>query len=319
MKCAGGLDRRRRNPAFEIQWITMLISLRLPYTAPFDWEALLSFYRHRAIAGVELATEDRYTRTVRLGEGSGILRVRHAAKAGEVVATLESTDAVDHRELAGRLSRSFDLGANLSAIAAHLAKDSFLAVLVARRPALRIPSHWDPFETALRAVLGQQVSLTAARRLQARLVERAGSALGQPSSKLPHRLFPSPQQVLEADFSAMGMPGARVRTLLAVAEAFLSNPRLFERGAAVEETIERLCAIKGIGPWTAQYIAIRACREPDGFPASDAGLLRGAAAADGTRPTPAQLGTRAEAWRPYRAYAAQHIWAEDEANVIFKK
>lgn len=297
----------------------MPISLRLSYTAPFDWEALLSFYRHRAIPGVELATEDRYTRTVRLGERAGILRVRHAAKAGEVVATLESTDAVDRKELATRLSQSFDLGANLPAIATHLAKDSFLAALVAKRPALRIPSHWDPFETALRAVLGQQVSLTAARRLHARLVERAGSALGQPSSELPHRLFPSPQQVLEADFSAMGMPGARVRTLLAVAEAFLSNPRLFERGAAVEETIERLCAIKGIGPWTAQYIAIRACREPDGFPASDAGLLRGSAAADGTRPTPVELSARAEAWRPYRAYAAQHIWAEDEANVIFKR
>lgn len=297
----------------------MLISIRLPYTAPFDWEALLSFYRHRAIPGVELATEDRYTRTIRLGVASGILQVRHLAKAAEIVATLESVDAVDRKELAARLRRSFDLAAKLPMITAHLAKDTFLAGMVAKRPALRIPSHWDPFETALRAVLGQQVSLTAARRLHARLVERAGTALGQSSSELLHRLFPSPQQILEADFSAMGMPGARVRTLLAVAEAFLSNPRLFERGAAVEETIERLRAIKGIGPWTAQYIAIRACREPDGFPASDAGLLRGSAAADGTRPTPVELSARAESWRPYRAYAAQHIWAEDEANVIFKK
>lgn len=297
----------------------MPLSIRLSYTTPFDWEALLSFYRHRAIPGVELVTENFYIRTIRLREASGLLQVRHAPDAGQIIATLEASDPIDRKAFMERLRHSFDLGANLPAITAHLAKDPFLAPLTDKRPALRIPSHWDPFETALRAVLGQQVSIAAARRLHVRLVERAGTTVGQLRPDLPHRLFPTPQQVLEADFTAMGMPGARVRTLRAVAQAFLFNPQLFQRSAKVEETIARLCAIKGIGPWTAQYIAIRACREPDGFPASDAGLLRGAAAADGPRPTAIELDARAEAWRPYRAYAAQHIWAEDEANVIFKK
>ena len=117
----------------------------------------------------------------------------------------------------------------------------------------------------------------------------------------------------------MGMPGARVRTMQAMAQALLDDPLLFRRSQTVEETVDRLCVIKGIGPWTAQYIAIRACREPDGFPASDAGLLRGSANAEGVRPTPRELTARAEKWRPYRAYAAQHIWAEDEDTVIAKR
>lgn len=294
------------------------IEIRLPYSPPFEWPVMLAFFRFRAVAGIEHVPHDAYIRSVNLGETHGILEVRQAAETSELVATIVTDGHGDGEDLTPRLRRTFDLDADLVAITQHLSRDPFLAPLIAARPALRVPAHWEPFETAIRAILGQQVSLVAARRLNARLVERAGPVIGEPSDEAPYRLFPTPQQVLDADLSEMGMPGARVRTMQAVAEAVLADPALFRRGKTVEETVERLCAIKGIGPWTAQYIAIRACREPDGFPASDAGLLRGTADKNGQRPTPVDLTARAEAWRPYRAYAAHHIWAQDEADVIFK-
>jgi AraC family transcriptional regulator of adaptative response / DNA-3-methyladenine glycosylase II len=128
------------------------------------------------------------------------------------------------------------------------------------------------------------------------------------------RVFPTPQQVLDANLSAMGMPGARVTTLKIVASAVLAEPRLFERATSIDETIARLRAIRGIGDWTAHYIAMRACGEPDAFPAGDVGLLRGAADATGRRPTPLELLARADAWRPWRAYAAHQLWALDSAS-----
>jgi 3-methyladenine DNA glycosylase/8-oxoguanine DNA glycosylase len=294
------------------------IEVRLSYSPPFEWPVMLAFFRFRAIAGIEHVPADAYVRSVKIGNTHGMLEVRHAPGADELIAAIETEAVDDSDSLIPRLRRTFDLDADLMAIAAHLSRDPFLAPFVASRPALRVPAHWEPFETAIRAILGQQVSLVAARRLNTRLVERAGPVIGDSSGERPHRLFPTPQQVLDADLSEMGMPGARVRTMQAVAEAFMADPELFRRSKTVEETVDRLCAIKGIGPWTAQYIAIRACREPDGFPASDAGLLRGTADSNGVRPTPIELTARAEAWRPFRAYAAHHIWAEDEANVIFK-
>jgi AraC family transcriptional regulator of adaptative response / DNA-3-methyladenine glycosylase II len=127
-------------------------------------------------------------------------------------------------------------------------------------------------------------------------------------------IFPTPRQVLAADLSAMGMPGARIATLTAVAEAAIADPGLFERGASIEDTVARLRAVRGIGDWTAHYVAMRACGEPDAFPAGDVGLLRGAADAEGRRPTAAALLAKAEPWRPWRSYAAHQLWAADSAR-----
>lgn len=308
-------NRERRSPGDR----RGLHTIGLPYQPPFDWSAMLAFFSFRAIEGVEHVTKDAYLRTIRLGEHYGFVEVRHSPQRAELVATIHvnGTPTPDHA--LPRLRRTFDLDADMATISDHLSRDPFLKKLIALRPAIRVPAHWDPFETAMRAILGQQVSLVAARRLNARLVDRAGTVIGAPCVDQPHRLFPTPQQVLAADMSNMGMPGARVRTLQNVSEALLENPSLFDRGATVEETIDRLCAIKGIGPWTAQYIAIRACREPDGFPAGDAGLLRGTAAKDGQRLSAAELNLRAEKWRPWRAYAAHHIWADDEDKVIRRR
>lgn len=309
----------RKNPKSRQPDRRGIFSVHLPYQPPLDWNATLAFFGFRAVEGVEHVTDGMYIRTVQLSDGHGIVEVRHAPGASELVATIYSESAFAVDDITLRLRRMFDLDADMVTITSHLSRDPFLARLLALRPAIRIPAHWDPFETAMRAILGQQVSVVAARRLNARLVERAGPVIGASSPDRPHRLFPTPEQVLTADMTNMGMPGARVRTLQAVSEAFLADPRLFDRSATVEKTIDRLCAIKGIGPWTAQYIAIRACREPDGFPAGDAGLLRGTANEDGQRLSVAELTQRAEAWRPWRAYAAHHIWAEDEDKVMRRR
>ncbi len=210
-----------------------------------------------------------------------------------------------------RVRRVFDLGADIETIGAHLSSDPLLAPLVARRPGLRAPGSWDGFELAVRAVLGQQVTVAAARRLAGQLVALSGEAL--PNDSLDHarlsHAFPTPERLAAADLGAIGMPAARRATLRALAAAAAADPHLFRPFGTVEEAIVRLRAIPGVGEWTAQYIALRALRETDAFPASDIGLLRGAALIDGTtRPTPSGLLDRAEPWRPWRAYAAQHLW-----------
>lgn len=212
-----------------------------------------------------------------------------------------------------RVRRLFDLGADIETIDAHLSCDPLLARLVVRRPGLRAPGGWDDFELAVRAVLGQQVSVAAARRLAGQLIALHGKPV--PISYVSHpglsHVFPTAERLAVADLSGLGMPDARRTALKALAEAATADANLFRPSGTIEETIARLRTIRGIGEWTAHYIALRALRETDAFPASDVGLLRGATAMDGTRPTPANLLHRAEPWRPWRAYAAQHLWAAD--------
>jgi AraC family transcriptional regulator of adaptative response / DNA-3-methyladenine glycosylase II len=172
-------------------------------------------------------------------------------------------------------------------------------------------------ELAVRAILGQQVSLDAARRLAGRLARTCDGAViarGAADGALT-LVFPTPAQVASADLEVLRMPAARRKTIAATARAALADPHLFESLGTVEETVARLRSIPGVGDWTAQVIALRAAREPDAFPASDVGLLRGAAGASGSRPSPAELLERAERWRPWRAYAAQHLWTADAGRL----
>jgi AraC family transcriptional regulator of adaptative response / DNA-3-methyladenine glycosylase II len=186
-----------------------------------------------------------------------------------------------------------------------------LAPLVTARPGLRVPGAWDGFELALRAIFGQQITVPAATKLLGRLVQQHGEPLPKAmrdGEGLSH-LFPSPALVAAADLAALGMPAARARAVTSLAQAIAADPAMFSRGASLEEAIAKLRLLPGIGEWTAQYIAMRELREPDAFPAADIGLLRAMAAPDGRRPSPAELFLRAERWRPWRAYAALHLWA----------
>jgi AraC family transcriptional regulator of adaptative response / DNA-3-methyladenine glycosylase II len=219
--------------------------------------------------------------------------------------------------IVARVRRLFDLGADIETIDDHLSGDPVLATLVAQRPGLRAPGGWDGFEIAVRAVLGQQISVVAARGLAGQLVGLHGRAV--PKSFLIHsdlsRAFPTAKRLVSASSIGLGMPGARLAALKAVAEAAVADPNLFRPFGSIEETVARLREIPGVGEWTAQYIALRALREMDAFPATDIGLLRSMASMDGEKTTAANLLSRAESWRPWRAYAAQHLWAADGSVV----
>jgi AraC family transcriptional regulator of adaptative response / DNA-3-methyladenine glycosylase II len=292
------------------------VTVRLRYRPPYDWPAMLAYLRARAIDGIEQVIEqldgERYVRSVAHDGEVGLVEVEHVAERESLAVTIRFPCVRALPAIIARVRRVFDLGADVASIGAHLAKDRLLAPLVARRPGLRVPGGWDGFELAVRAVLGQQVTVEAGRRLAIQLVRACGAALpAQRGRSSVAHVFPSAAQVAAADLSGLGMPRARRHALGALAEAALAEPRLFEPLATVEDTVARLCAIRGIGEWTAHYIALRAAREPDAFPASDVGLLRSAADRKGVRPSAAELAARAERWRPWRAYAAQHLWAAD--------
>jgi AraC family transcriptional regulator of adaptative response / DNA-3-methyladenine glycosylase II len=214
-----------------------------------------------------------------------------------------------------RIRRVFDLTADPQLIGAHLSQDPTLAPLVAARPGLRAPGAWDGFEMAVRAILGQQITVTAARNLAAKLVATYGAPIDDPvaAGLGLTRIFPSPERLVGQDIAALGMPQARGRALEALARTVAADPAIFTPRADLESAIAALSALPGVGEWTAQYIALRELREPDAFPHADIGLLRAMADPDGRRPTPDQLLELSRRWRPWRAYAAQHLWAADAA------
>jgi AraC family transcriptional regulator of adaptative response / DNA-3-methyladenine glycosylase II len=284
------------------------VTVRLRYRSPFDWAALVAHLEKRAIDGVEQVKDGVYRRTIRHDGATGLLTVAHVPAASSLAATVTLPDVHGLAAVVTRIRRMFDVDADVGIIGAHLARDPLLAPRIASRPGLRVPGGWDGFELAVRAVLGQQVTVQAARRLAGQLVRICG-ATSSAEPDLP-LAFPSPAEVARVDLGALGMPRARQRTLDAIARAALDDASLFARGDSVEATVSRLRALPGVGEWTAQYIALRAAREPDAFPASDVGLLRGAARG-GVRPSPQELLARAERWRPWRAYAAQHLWTHD--------
>jgi AraC family transcriptional regulator of adaptative response / DNA-3-methyladenine glycosylase II len=286
----------------------------LSYAAPYDWPALIEFLAARAIPGVEVVEPERYRRTVELDGHHGTIEVSRAPGRDALAATIRFPSVKALPTIVGRIRRVFDLGADVVAIAAQLAEDEDLAPLVAARPGLRVAGAWDAFELAVRAILGQQITVTAARRLAGKLVAAHGApvASAAPGSALT-ALFPRPERLATADLTKLGMPRARATAISALATAAAADARLFHREQDLDAAVARLKALPGIGEWTAQYIAMRALREPDAFPAADLGLLRAMAGADGVRPTPAALLARAEGWRPWRAYAAQHLWTSGRA------
>jgi AraC family transcriptional regulator of adaptative response / DNA-3-methyladenine glycosylase II len=287
------------------------VTLRLRYRSPYDFPAMLAYLDARTVSGVELVERDVYRRTFMSGDAFGSVEVRDEPSRNNLVVTAHCRDVRRLPDVLTRVRRVFDVNADIETIGAHLARDPLLARLVAERPGLRAPGGWDGFELAIRAVLGQQVSVAAARTLLGRLVELAGEPLPRADERHPalRRTFPTPERLLAADLGGLGVPPGRRVALRAMAEAALSDPKLFLTFGTLEEAIARFRSIPGVGPWTAEYIALRALRETDAFPASDVGLRR--AAKNGSRPTPTELLKRAEPWRPWRAYAAQHLWAKD--------
>lgn len=302
---------RRDHPTGSARGAEVGVTLRLRYRRPYDWECMLAYLAARAIPGVEVVENESYQRTVEIDGVVGSVRVVNLAQQQSLDVAIRFPNVRSLPAIVSRVRRLFDTGADIETIDEHLSRDALLAPLVARRPGLRAPGGWDGFELAVRAILGQQVSVRAARRLLEQLVARHGKPV--PASDVAHsglsRVFPTAKTLAAAKSLGLGMPAARQASLKAMAESVVADPNLFRPFGTIEEAITRFRSIRGVGEWTAQYIALRALREMDAFPASDANLLRGAALIEGVRPSPGSLLKRAESWRPWRAYAAQHLWA----------
>jgi AraC family transcriptional regulator of adaptative response / DNA-3-methyladenine glycosylase II len=303
---AGGLSS---NPAAGV-------TLRLRYCPPYDWASMLAYLEARAIPGVEAVSDGVYRRTIEIKDCSGTVEVSHLPQWESLAVSIHFPNVQCLPEIVNRLRRMFDLDADIGTIGAHLRADKLLAPLVAARPGLRAPGAWDPFELAIRAVLGQQISVAAARRFAGQLVALHGKSISDTGNSSLSHLFPIPERLAKAESLGLKMPGARLATLQAVAQAASSDPSLFRLSGTIDDAISRLRNIRGIGEWTAQYIAMRALREADAFPATDIGLLRSVAKLAGRRVGISELIQRAEGWRPWRAYAAQHLWAADSITAV---
>ncbi|WP_411288774.1 AlkA N-terminal domain-containing protein [Phenylobacterium sp.] len=290
------------------------ITVRLPYRPPYDWDAMIGFLAARAIPGVERVEAYRYARTLAIDGARGVVIVT-PGKGDALSAEIHFPKLAALPAVIARIRRVFDLTADPGLIGDHLSQDPALASRVAARPGLRAPGAWDGFELAIRAILGQQITVVAARGLAVKLTAAYGEAIDDPAAARLGltQVFPTPDRLVGQDIAALGMPRTRGAALEALARTVAADPTIFTPRADLESAIKALSALPGVGEWTAQYIALRELREPDAFPHADIALLRAMADPDGVRPTPAQLLARAEAWRPWRAYAAQHLWAGDAA------
>jgi AraC family transcriptional regulator of adaptative response / DNA-3-methyladenine glycosylase II len=281
---------------------SVTFSLRLDYRPPLRWDALLDFLALRAIPGVEQVEGGAYRRTVALGDARGWLAVAPGDGRARLAVSLSSSLAPVVRPVVARLRRLFDLDAEPSRISEQLSADP---VLTPFREGLRVPGAFDGFELGIRAILGQQVSVRGASTLSGRVAERFGEPLETPHAALS-RTFPTASQIAgqpERVLAEIGLPSARAATLRAFAVAVRDGALRLEPGVEVETTLEALERLPGIGDWTAHYIAMRALGWPDAFPHLDLGLRK---ALGGVAPK--EVLRRAEAWRPWRAYAAMQLW-----------
>jgi AraC family transcriptional regulator of adaptative response / DNA-3-methyladenine glycosylase II len=281
------------------------ITLQLGYRPPFDWAGMLDFLGARALRGVERVEGDTYLRTIRLGTRTGWVRVRHAPKQRALLVEFPRALTPVLPALLGRLRNLFDLSARPDLIAAQLGRDPLLSRSVKQRPGLRVPGAFDGFELALRAVLGQQVTVKAATTVAARLVNALGEPIETPHEGLTH-LTPLPARIAGTsldDVASLGIVRTRARSIIALAQAVESGNLKLDPGAQPEVPMDQLMALAGIGAWTAQYIAMRALRWPDAFPKEDLIVRKRLGGV-----TAAQAETMSQPWRPWRSYAVLHLW-----------
>ncbi|AKC85662.1 DNA-3-methyladenine glycosylase 2 [Pseudoxanthomonas suwonensis] len=311
-------ELRKRAPAETAIDPAQPLVLRLGYRPPYDFTAMLDFLRGRALPGVEAVDARSYARVIGTPQAPGWLRIsawpggrdgrQHALKL-----ELHGAAPAQLADIVQRVRRMFDLDADPTAIAAALSADPRLRPLLRRRPGLRLPSGWDGFEIAVRAVIGQQVSVAAARTLTTRLAQRHGHALAAPSLPELTHLFPTPAALADGDLDGLGLTAARAATVRGIARALLDGRVGFGAEQTLDEFAAAWNALPGVGPWTAQYLALRALGHPDAFPTEDL-VLQKAVPADGSRLTARRLRERAEAWRPWRGYAVIHLWRDVMAS-----
>jgi AraC family transcriptional regulator of adaptative response / DNA-3-methyladenine glycosylase II len=282
------------------------LTLKLTYRTPYDWESIIGFLSTRAIPGVEQVSQNGYQRTVQLDGEVGVIEVTPVFEKRHLLLTIPPQLAPHVAEIVERIRRLFDLKAEPNQIADLLQQDTLLKNVLKKHPGLRVPGAWDGFELAVRAVLGQQISVKAATTFAHRIVQTYGTPVEQLDEGGLTHLFPTPEQLSKASLSEIGLTKKRAETIQNMAKVIADQEIDFSMGWSLKQTILRWTELPGIGPWTAHYIAMRALREPDAFPADDL-VLRQVCGTD--KPlTAAQLRKRAEAWRPWRAYATIALW-----------
>jgi AraC family transcriptional regulator of adaptative response / DNA-3-methyladenine glycosylase II len=282
------------------------LHVALTYQPPLDIAGLTAFFERRAVTGVEEVVDGVYRRSVALPHGAGVVELRGDG-VGELVARLILDDGRDREAAIAACRRLFDVDADPDAIAAKLRDDPVVGPLVRGCPGRRVAGVVDPNELAIRAVLGQQVSLAGAATLAGRLVADVGEPLEQPVGGVTHR-FPTVERIASVDPERLAMPASRRRAVIDLAKALASGEVVLAPAGDLAATRAQLLALPGIGPWTVEYIAMRALRDPDAFLPTDLGVrhaLRRLGLDDSARGATAL----AERWRPYRAYALQHLWA----------
>jgi AraC family transcriptional regulator, regulatory protein of adaptative response / DNA-3-methyladenine glycosylase II len=278
--------------------------LRLRFRPPYDWNGTLAFLAARTTPGVEVVENGCYRRSISLNDGKGYFELTLDESNPALVACVHFPDPLSLFLITEKIRRMFDLNADWLAIVETLRADPLLAGLVEACPGLRIPGCWNGFELAVRAILGQQITVKGATTLAGRIVK----AFGEPCSVAPAvsgltHLFPTPEILADADLSNVGMPRTRAQSIRALAQAVSTGEICFERVVDLDAFLGQLCELPGIGRWTAQYIAMRGLGEPDAFPFGDIGLLRALGLTSAS-----ELAQRAEVWRPWRAYAAIYLW-----------
>jgi len=303
-------DLRKAGEESEQVGRTATLTVRLPYRPPFSWPALLTFFSTRATPGVEAVVADTYRRTLSNDGQHGVVEIRPDRRDGYLSLTLLGFNTNTLFETVQTTREVFDLDAPIAEIRAELGTDKTLKKILRYNPGVRVPGAWDGFELTVRAILGQQISVKAATTIAGRIAARygepleTGDAVADPAL---NRVFPTPQRLMRARFNDIGIVRSRAGTIRRVAAAVASGEIVFDAAQDPEDFCTALKSIKGIGEWTAQYVAMRALKNPDAFPGSDLGLI--SAIAHPARVTPKELLTRAEDWRPWRAYAAMLLWS----------
>lgn len=303
-------DLRKAGDESELAGRVATLTVRLPYREPFDWSAMIRFFTDRATPGVESVDGDVYRRTLSCEGEHSVVEVQPDVRPGYLSLTLHSVGTSTLFETVQSAREVFDLDAPVSEIDETLRTDPRLAKILRSTQGIRVPGAWDGFELTVRAILGQQVSVKAATTLAGRVAKRYGEVLridDQANDFGLNRLFPTPEKLMRARFNDLGIVGNRIATIRNVANAIVNGRLNFDPAQDPEEFCTNLIGIRGIGKWTAEYVAMRVLKNPDAFPDSDLGLLK--AVDHPRRVTANELSAKAEAWRPWRAYAAMLLWS----------
>ena len=303
-------ELRREGEESELSGRTATLTVRLPYRRPFNWSALLDFFAARATPGVEAVNGNTYSRTVMSNDDHGVVEISPDKRDGYLSLTLHCVNTKALFETVQTAREVFDLDAPISEIRSTLGKDKTLKAMLRKNPGVRVPGAWGGFEVTIRAILGQQISVKAATTIAGRIAHKYGERLDLPGTSIDgglSHIFPTAERLMRARLKNIGLVRSRAETIRRVSAAVVNGDLQFDIAQDPEQVCEVLHSIKGIGDWTAQYVAMRALKNPDAFPGSDLGLLK--AIAYPGRVTPKELTVRAEDWRPWRAYAALLLWS----------